>query len=261
MTNLSEPSTLQTCIFCERTLSLPDPAAAVLPVCRDCLRLSPPPGSKVGLFPPPSVMVRRLRYSAVILLLGLLGCVIGAAVGFLVLSGGNGSTALPVAQSLIFGEISAVLVMLLALPFVFSRIQHAGMDVWKAQLIKKLDLQRVVERPGMTASLGFFCWHRPRWRDMTNLVEMGILLEAQAGLIFCGASGTRTAIPFSEISAVGIERLKLFPPRPSVRIERRVEPPAKPDPVFFTFTEYESFKANREKTLALEKNIREQLSG
>lgn len=240
----------QTCMFCERPLSQEDAAVPNVPVCKYCLQGHPQPGNRAGIFPPRTIFVRRLA-------LMLPGMVIGFVVGAIVSR--LAFMPLPLVAS---GLLGAVWFTILWSTILYSRIQHAGVDEWRSRLIKALKLEGPAQCADARPSLVLCCWRRPRWRDVTLPMQVGILFELPQGLVFCGAQGARAVVPFSGVTAVGTERLRLLAPRMAVRLEVNtaeglpsIKGQGAPKQIWFAFMDEKSFKANGEKAIAMQQHI------
>jgi len=245
----------QTCMFCGRSLSQEDAAVPNVPVCKHCLQGHPQPGNRAAIFPPRSVLLRRLA-------LMLPGMVIGFVVGAIVSR--LAFMPLPLVAS---GLLGVFLFQVLWAIILYSRIQHAGVDEWRSRLIKALKLEGPAQRADTRPSLVLWCWRRPRWRDVTLPMQVGILFELPQGLVFCSAQGTRAVVPFSGVTAVGTERLRLLAPRMAVRLEVNtaeglpsIKGQGAPKQILFAFMDEKSFKANGEKARAMQQHIQHSLS-
>jgi len=165
------------------------------------------------------------------------------------------------------GLLGAFLFQVLWTIILYSRLQHAGVDEWRSHLIKALNLEGPAQCADTRPSLVLWCGRRPRLRDVTLPMQVGILFELPQGLVFCGAQGTRAVIPFSGVTAVGTERLRLLPPRMAVRLEVNtaeglpsVKGQGAPKQIWFAFMDEKSFKANGEKAIAMQQHIQHILS-
>jgi len=271
----------QTCISCERPLSLEDAAVPNMPVCKYCLQGHPQPGNRVAIIAPRSIVLCRL---ALILPGMVIGLVVGAVVSWLAfvpLSPAS-MTLLPASMAMnvlllvakkyihilvASGLLGALLFTVLWTIILYSRIQHAGVDEWRSQLIKALNLEGPAQCADTRPSLVLCCWRRARLRDLTLPMQVGILFELPQGLAFCSAQGTRAVIPFSGVTAVRTERLKLLPPRMAVRLEVNtaeglpsIKGQGAPKQILFAFMDEKSFKANGEKARAMQQHIQHILS-
>lgn len=260
-------TTLENCIFCEKALTQDALTAPGMPVCKDCMQGHSQLGNTMGIVPPRSVLWRRLLVILPGMAIGLAaGCVAALFVLVLINYLAPRMTAMQIPFMLVSGLLVFVFFTLLWEIIFFSQLQHAGNAEWKSHLVKTLNLEKIVQRTQMTPHLVICSWQKPGWTDFTLPIEAGILLEMAQGFIYCGAKGTRAVIPLTGITAVGTERLMMFPPMTAIRFDLSVPaglPMIKgqltPRQVFFAFRDEKSFKANSEKARAKQQRVQQNI--
>ncbi|HEX2995871.1 MAG TPA: hypothetical protein VHP14_13680 [Anaerolineales bacterium] len=260
-------TTLENCIFCEKALTQAALTAPGMPVCKDCMQGHSQLGNTMGIVPPRSVLWRRLLVILPGMAIGLVaGCVTAVLVLVLINYLAPRMTSMQILFMLISGLLVFVFFTLLWEIIFFSQLQHAGNAEWKSHLMKMLNLEKIVQRAQVTSHLVICSWQKPGWTDFTLPIEAGILLEIAQGFIYCGAKGTRAVIPLTGITAVGTERLKMFPPMTAIRFDLSVPaglPTTKgqltPRQVFFAFRDEKSFKTNSEKARTKQQRIQQNI--
>jgi hypothetical protein len=265
---MSIETTLETCIICERPLTQENVAIPGMPVCKQCMQGHPQAGNSIAIFPPPRVLGRRLMVILPGMVIGLVvGCIASLLILALLIFTDTAQSRTAVVQMFVIlagvcACLGSILFTLLWEIIFFSRLQHAGNTEWKSHIIKKLNLESTVQRTQATPHLVVCCWQRPRLLDVALPMQIGILLETVQGFIFYGTQGMRAILPFTGIATVGIEQLKMFPPRTAIRFDLNtteglpiIKGQEIPKQVFFAFMDEDSFKANTEKARVKQQHI------
>ncbi len=133
----------------------------------------------------------------------------------------------------LIGTASLLVVELLFVVATYSRIQHAGLDLWKRDVQTKLAIPEELALPFV-----LYIPRKPRLWDLSVAFDACLLAETDTGFVLIGEK-TRVVLRFGAATGISTYWLFMNPPRTSVRVDM-------PDgPRFISFVEKNTFRDNR----------------